>query len=587
MKLTQSWVGYLDRSYQQIKQSVIARLVINNPEITDHNESNILIIIISIFSGIAEMLSYYIDMMGREGFLGTALRFTSVIRLAQLIDYNARAMIPALANLLFSLVDQNGNPYYTISNVTIPPGTTVNDNNGNSFITTEEVQIVPGQAGAFSTAINYEIQSSINIGITDGTPLQKILLPSNIVDGSLSAIINNEPWILYDSMGLMTANTKGFIVAVLDDGNAYMIFGDGNNGIIPLTGSIIIGTYQSCDGSDGNDPPNTINQLQDTFTLPDGISMQVTNPDYASGGADFESIDDVRNHAPRSLRTLNRAVTYQDYKDVAILCPGVGDAEVSYCCGKYVTVYIIPSTQGTATQALISKVSDWFSTRRMITTLVQPVPAGISKLFLIATIFAKPLYTENQVLIEVLNLLAGVYAFGSPSATINGKPSISAIIGLIESALSVDHVDIDSVQILPNVQPINGNISPLPITFSSLPKTGQQYTYTIVYKLSSNLFFVFQGATPKGSVGLNQTFNDGIVAFMISSANYVDGLSWQFIAVPSYPEIFPSSIINITDFSVPILDIGPLVNANNPRTFYGELTVITQGVASNSLPPCS
>lgn len=586
MKLTQSWVGYLDRSYQQVKQSLLARLIINNPEITDHNESNILIIIISMFSGVAEMLNYYIDMMGREGFLGVAQRFTSVIRLSQLIDYNARACISATVNLLFSLVDGNGNPYYTIANITVPAGTIVNDNNGNSFVTIQEVQIVPGQAGAYSTAINYSLVSGDNLGVTNGIPLQQILLPVDIVDGSLSITIDGEPWVLYESMGLMLANTQGFIVAVLDDGNAYLIFGDGNNGTIPLTGQQIVANYQTCDGSDGNDPPNTINQLQASFTLPNGILMNVTNPDYASGGSDFEAIDDVRNHAPRSLRTLNRAVTYQDYIDVAILCPGVGDAEVSYCCGKYVSVFIIPSTQGVASQALLAKVTDWFSTRRMITTVVQILPAGISQIFINATLYAKPLYTANQVLIEVLNLLAGVYGFGASGVGINGKPSISAIIGLIESADSVDHVDIVSVQVSPNVQPINGNTLPLSISFIQLPKTSIQYTYTLVYKQASNLFYVFQGATPKGSVGLNQVFSDGVVSFSIASANYTDGAQWQFIAVPSYPEIFPLTTISITDYSVPILNIGPLVNANVPRTFYGNLVVVTQGVSSNSLPAC-
>ncbi len=78
MALDNPWVGYITRSYQQIKDSLLSRMVTNNPEITDHSESNILVIIIGMFAGIAEMLGYYIDNMAREAFIATARKFTSM-----------------------------------------------------------------------------------------------------------------------------------------------------------------------------------------------------------------------------------------------------------------------------------------------------------------------------------------------------------------------------------------------------------------------------------------------------------------------------------------------------------------------------
>lgn len=584
MKLTQSWVGYLDRSYQQIKNSLIARLVINNPEITDHNESNILIIIMSMFSGVAEMLNYYIDMMAREGYLGTAQRFTSVIRLAALIDYNVRAKTMATVNQLFVLSNADGTPYYTTAFITIPKGTIVTDVNGTIFKTLGDVQIVPGQAGAFSVAAQWTDVVNNNIGITDGTLLQKIKLDADYVDESLVVTLNNVPWKLYRSAGLMTRNTQGFIVQVQEDGNAYMIFGDSINGKVPDTGINIIATYKICKGASGDLPPGAINQLNGVFTIPAGVTISTTNPDYSSGGSDFQTIEDVRNKAPRAIRTLERAVTYQDYIDVAIQVPEVGDAAVSYCCGKFVSVYVVPITQGVATLALLSKVTDWFSTRKMITTKVTILASGVSKIFVTATLFAKPLYTANQVSIEVNNILYS--KFGFEFAEINSKPSVSDMISLMESAASVDHVDVASVQILPYVSPVEGNTTPLDIAFTILPKTNTKFTYTFIYRLSSNTFQIFRGSNPLGSIGTGQVFNDGILSFKINSANYADGTKWQFVTVPSYPEIFPVTQLSITDFTIPIMDIGPLVDANVPRTIYGNFTVVTQGVNSNCLPTC-
>jgi hypothetical protein len=45
-----NWVNYFDRSYSQIKSSVLYRLGISNPEIKDHSEGNPLVMIISIFA---------------------------------------------------------------------------------------------------------------------------------------------------------------------------------------------------------------------------------------------------------------------------------------------------------------------------------------------------------------------------------------------------------------------------------------------------------------------------------------------------------------------------------------------------------
>ena len=86
MALKNQWVGYISRSYLQIKNSVLQRLSEIVPEVTDHSESNILVIIIGIFSGIAEMLNYYIDNMARESFITTARRYSSVVKHTRLIE---------------------------------------------------------------------------------------------------------------------------------------------------------------------------------------------------------------------------------------------------------------------------------------------------------------------------------------------------------------------------------------------------------------------------------------------------------------------------------------------------------------------
>jgi hypothetical protein len=51
------------------------------------------------------MVNYYIDQMARESFIGTARRYTSVVKLSKLNNYNIKARWYASVDLLFTLVD--------------------------------------------------------------------------------------------------------------------------------------------------------------------------------------------------------------------------------------------------------------------------------------------------------------------------------------------------------------------------------------------------------------------------------------------------------------------------------------------------
>lgn len=75
MALSNKWLTPLERSFSDIKQKLLDKLKTikdpNNPDkplISDLSEGNILVLIISMFSAIAEVLHFYIDNLGRETF---------------------------------------------------------------------------------------------------------------------------------------------------------------------------------------------------------------------------------------------------------------------------------------------------------------------------------------------------------------------------------------------------------------------------------------------------------------------------------------------------------------------------------------
>lgn len=92
-------------------------------------------------------------------------------------------------------------------------------------------------------------------------------------------------------------------------------FGDGLHGMVPPRGvrNLRATRYQTGGGAHGNRPVGTITQLKTTIPYVDGV----INYEGSSGGADAESLDRVKERAPRVLRHGDRAVTAEDYEDLA------------------------------------------------------------------------------------------------------------------------------------------------------------------------------------------------------------------------------------------------------------------------------
>jgi hypothetical protein len=113
---------------------------------------------------------------------------------------------------------------------------------------------------------------------------------------------------------------------VLDRLAGAVIFGDGVNGLIPpvLPANIRMSSYQSGGGSSGNKPAGVIAQLKTAVPY----IGQVINWEPATGGAEAEAEADLLERGTRVLRHNHRAVTVEDFEDLAVLAsPGVARAK--------------------------------------------------------------------------------------------------------------------------------------------------------------------------------------------------------------------------------------------------------------------
>ena len=106
----------------------------------------------------------------------------------------------------------------------------------------------------------------------------------------------------------------------LDVATGVVTFGDGLHGRIPVAGAQVKALWYRSGGAQvANVGPGTIKTLKSAQPAVDSV----TNVRAAAGGADAEALSEVLLRAPHDLRMRDRAVTAQDFAELALQTPGV------------------------------------------------------------------------------------------------------------------------------------------------------------------------------------------------------------------------------------------------------------------------
>lgn len=134
-----------------------------------------------------------------------------------------------------------------------------------------------------------------------------------------------------------------FTLEVDDMGAAVIRFGDGTYGAAPEPGSIFYASYRVGNGISGNIGAGSI----DHILSDDSRITGAWNPMPAAGGTEPESVDLVRMRAPMAFRTQERAVTPEDYAEMAQRFPGVQKAVATLrWTGSWMTVFLMVDRKG-------------------------------------------------------------------------------------------------------------------------------------------------------------------------------------------------------------------------------------------------
>ena len=134
-----------------------------------------------------------------------------------------------------------------------------------------------------------------------------------------------------------------FVVEMESDGEATLRFGDGVHGLRPADETTFEARYRVGNGTAGNVGADTLTWLAREFAGIEGVR----NPLPAVGGADPESMEEVRQFAPQAFRWQERAVTTGDWVDVSQRQPTVQRAAAQFrWTGSWHTVFVAVDREG-------------------------------------------------------------------------------------------------------------------------------------------------------------------------------------------------------------------------------------------------
>ena len=230
-------------------------------------------------------------------------------------------------------------------------------------------------------------------------------------------------------------------------------FGDGSSGMIP-PGNVRMASYKTGGGAGGNRLAGSITELKTTVPYVD----KVINYIAASGGAEAETYDSLLHRMPRAIRHGGRAVTFEDYEDLAMLaspetarvkCEQVTHVEQP---NKFVfdrlKLIVVPhstSAQPEPSLELRRRVLEFIAARKSPMVDVEVVKPSYVDVTVTVTICPASLEIANDLrlivtgqLTSFLHPLAG--GFDGTGWDFGRQPHLSDLYYLIEMIPGVDHV---------------------------------------------------------------------------------------------------------------------------------------------------
>jgi uncharacterized phage protein gp47/JayE len=293
--------------------------------------------------------------------IDTAIQRKTLLSLAKLYDYKPSGPTPAEISILFTnvglesidiplktqvLAPLSYGPYSTVYFETTDSATALAPEASITLTAKEGKTVNTDRPDLIDSTYNKALPA--NLGTSSGSQSQSFLIvESGVIDDSIAVYVGQGAafsiWSYADSLLEYGPTSTVFTTERNENGTLNVIFGDGVNGSIPPAGQLISATYKTSVGSAGNIKSLAVSEL--TFipgnTDPQALTyLTVTNPAPSFGGADADNTSQLRAKIKAAVSARRRAITLEDYSNLALLVSRVGKANASSSIYSNVNLYL-------------------------------------------------------------------------------------------------------------------------------------------------------------------------------------------------------------------------------------------------------
>jgi hypothetical protein len=308
-----------DLDFDNIKENLKLYLQ-GQAEFSDYNfEGSTLSILLDLLAYNTHYNGYYLNMVFNETFLDTAVKRSSVVSRAKELGYTPASIKAATALINIELSVSN-NPV----SIVLPRGTrfTATDRTNNQYaFVTAKPYITKNINGEYKFN-NVELKEGLFYSYSytvdlNSNPKCIFELPNSNIDiSTLQVRVKNSTgsstYSVYthtNSISEVTGSSKVFFVQENYLGKMELYFGNNVIGKKLSTGNVIDIDYIITSGGIANG----VSSFSITGDSVSGYPAIITTAASAYGGAEAESIEQIKFNAPKSYLSQNRAVTAMDF----------------------------------------------------------------------------------------------------------------------------------------------------------------------------------------------------------------------------------------------------------------------------------
>lgn len=293
------------------------------------------------FSVLIDTLAYntYItafnsNMVVNESFLDSATVRENVVSLARTIGYvpRSRTCSTALISFTVSLPPISTDPILYSPTATLQSGLVCTGSvSGSSYVFSIPENISANVVNGVASFNNIEIKEGTFLRkqfTVNGSLDQRFILDNSFIDVSTIKVyvkgISDSglgiPYTLADNIFDIDSESKIFLIQEVQDEKYELLFGDGIFGKKLENNAVITVTYIVTDGKNGNGSNSfsfagSLIDSSNNIVIPTN-TITITTNQPSRNGSDIESIDSIKNYAPRLYSSQYRAVTSRDYEAI-------------------------------------------------------------------------------------------------------------------------------------------------------------------------------------------------------------------------------------------------------------------------------